>query len=60
MYLPLNLIPVVGTAIFILLQGRSSGPTAHTRYFQLKQLSGRRKDEWVEQRKGAYTRYELD
>lgn len=36
MYLPLNFIPVVGTVIFILLQGKKYGPNAHARYFQLK------------------------
>ena len=41
MYLPLNLVPVVGTAIFMLLQGKRAGPHAHARYFQLKSLSSR-------------------
>jgi hypothetical protein len=36
MYLPLNFIPVVGTVIFILLQGKRNGPSAHARYYQLK------------------------
>jgi len=36
MYLPLNFIPVVGTVIFIMLQGKRNGPSAHARYFQLK------------------------
>jgi hypothetical protein len=31
MYLPLNFIPVVGTVIFVLLQGRSRGESVHTR-----------------------------
>jgi hypothetical protein len=31
MYLPLNFIPVVGTVIFVLLQGRSRGNSVHTR-----------------------------
>ena len=56
MYLPLNLIPGVGTLLFILLQGKRAGPTSHYRYFQLKGLGGGRKEEFVEQRKGAYTR----
>lgn len=34
--LPLNFIPVVGTAMFIVLQGRRVGPKVHSRYFQLK------------------------
>jgi len=43
MYLPLNFIPVVGTVLFIILQGRKFGPTAHARYFQLKQMGKQEK-----------------
>jgi hypothetical protein len=56
MYLPLNLIPVVGTILFFILQGRRLGPTAHLRYYQLKGMSEREKEEWIENRKAAYTR----
>ena len=56
MYLPLNLIPVVGTVLFVILQGRRLGPNAHTRYFQLKGMSKREKEEFIENRKAAYTR----
>lgn len=31
MYLPLNFIPVVGTVIFVLIQGRTRGNSVHTR-----------------------------
>lgn len=31
MYLPFNFIPVVGTVIFVLLQGRARGSSVHTR-----------------------------
>ena len=31
MYLPLNFIPVVGTVIFVLLQGKSRGNSVHDR-----------------------------
>lgn len=31
MYLPLNFIPIVGTVIFVLLQGRNRGNSVHTR-----------------------------
>lgn len=56
MYLPLNFIPVVGTAVFVVLQGRRVGPAAHTRYFQLKGWNNSQKEEHVEKHKGAYTR----
>ncbi|KAK8202058.1 hypothetical protein M8818_005583 [Zalaria obscura] len=55
MYLPLNFLPVVGTVLFILLQGKKFGPQAHSRYFQLKKMSKSTQEDWVEKRKGAYT-----
>jgi hypothetical protein len=56
MYLPLNFIPIVGTVLFVILQGRKFGPTAHARYFQLKQMKKQEKDQFVEKRKAAYAR----
>ncbi|KAK4495122.1 hypothetical protein PRZ48_013449 [Zasmidium cellare] len=55
MYLPLNFIPVVGTVMFVILQGRRYGPHAHARYFQLKGMSKPQQQRFVEERKGAYT-----
>lgn len=57
LYLPLNFIPVVGTVIFVLLQGRSYGPTSHSRYFQLKGMSSTQRQTWVDERMGAYTSF---
>lgn len=57
MYLPLNAIPLVGTALFVILQGKKYGPTAHARYFQLKSMSHEEKAKFVEQRRGAYTSF---
>lgn len=57
MYLPLNFIPVVGTVMFVLLQGKRQGPNAHSRYFQLKGMSKQRREEWIEKRRGAYTSF---
>jgi hypothetical protein len=59
MYLPLNFIPVVGTVLFIIMQGRRFGPQAHARYFQLKQMSKSQREDFVEKHKAAYTRYIL-
>ena len=56
LYLPLNFIPVVGTVIFVVLQGRKAGPGLHSRYFQLKGWTEAQKHRHVEERKGAYTR----
>ncbi|KZW03292.1 hypothetical protein EXIGLDRAFT_738050 [Exidia glandulosa HHB12029] len=53
--LPLNLIPVVGTAIFLLIQGRNSGPGFHARYFQLKEMTPNARKSFIEEHRGAYT-----
>lgn len=55
LYLPLNFIPVVGTAIFIALQGKRGGPAAHARYFQLKEWSKRQREIHIEEHRGGYT-----
>ena len=57
MYLPLNFIPVVGTVMFVILQGKRAGPAAHTRYFQLKQWNNTQKQKHIDEYKAAYTRY---
>ncbi|KAK3658508.1 hypothetical protein LTR56_001920 [Elasticomyces elasticus] len=57
MYLPLNFIPVIGTVAFVALQGRKNGPSAHSRYFQLKGMNPSQKEKFVEERKGAYTSF---
>ena len=51
------MIPGVGTALFILLQGRNFGPLAHGRYFQLKNMSKTQQSEWVSVRRAAYTSF---
>ncbi|KAJ5376548.1 hypothetical protein N7509_013434 [Penicillium cosmopolitanum] len=53
--LPLNLIPVVGTLLYVALQGKRVGPSLHARYFQLKGWNGSQSDEWVKRNRGAYT-----
>ena len=57
MYLPLNFIPLVGTVLFVLVQGKRSGPNAHARYFQLKGMNKERKEKYIEERRGAYTSF---
>ena len=57
LYLPLNFIPVVGTVVFIILQGKRSGPAAHTRYFQLKEWSQRQRQIHIEEHRGGYTSF---
>merc|ERR1711939_926551 len=57
MYLPLNFIPVVGTVIFVALQGRSRGNSVHTRYFQLKKWSNPQKEAWLKENTAPYTAF---
>jgi len=57
MYLPLNFIPVVGTVIFVLLQGRTRGNSVHTRYFQLKNWSKSQQQEWLKENTAPYTAF---
>ena len=56
LYLPLNFIPVVGTIMFVILQGRKNGPAAHARYFQLKEWNSSQRTKHVDDNKAAYTR----
>ena len=53
--LPLNFIPVIGTAFFLYMQGKKYGPVAHKRYFQLKNMSPEQIETTVESLRGAYT-----
>ncbi|GAA5975027.1 hypothetical protein JCM5350_004552 [Sporobolomyces pararoseus] len=55
--LPLNLIPGVGTAVFLALNGIKAGPAAHERYFELKKFSTSQRKQFVEKRRGAYTAF---
>jgi hypothetical protein len=55
LYLSLNFIPVVGPGIYIILQGKRSGPAAHNRYFQLKQWPNSKAEAYVEQNRASYT-----
>ncbi|KAH8692950.1 hypothetical protein BGW36DRAFT_302318 [Talaromyces proteolyticus] len=57
MYLPLNFVPVVGTLLFVVLQGRKFGLGVHERYFQLKGWKGSEREEWVQRHTPAYTSF---
>ncbi|KIW88784.1 uncharacterized protein Z519_10831 [Cladophialophora bantiana CBS 173.52] len=57
LYLPLNFIPVVGTLIFIALQGKRAGPAAHTRYFQLKEWNRKQREMHIAEHRGGYTAF---
>lgn len=55
-YLPLNLVPVVGTLLYLGVQGGRMGRIVHERYFQLKGWDGKRRGEWVSRLWGGYWR----
>ncbi|KAF8163084.1 hypothetical protein B0H34DRAFT_694074 [Crassisporium funariophilum] len=55
--LPLNSIPGIGTALFLLYNGIKSGPGFHARYFQLKGFDSATREAFVEKRRGAYTAF---
>ncbi|KAI0848208.1 hypothetical protein F5Y00DRAFT_239444 [Daldinia vernicosa] len=57
MYLPLNFIPVVGTVIFIIIQGRTRGSSIHDRYFQLKGWTPSQQRDWLERHSAAYATF---
>ncbi|CEJ82827.1 hypothetical protein VHEMI02873 [[Torrubiella] hemipterigena] len=58
-YLPFNFIPLVGTAIFVYLQGKSRGRLVHERYFQLKKWNSSQKSAWLTRHVGPYTAFGL-
>ncbi|KAJ6547190.1 hypothetical protein B0H19DRAFT_1164389 [Mycena capillaripes] len=53
--LPLNLVPMVGTVLFLLYNGAKAGPTYHARYFAAKGMTPTARQAFVDKRKGAYT-----
>ncbi|CAN8100594.1 unnamed protein product [Discula destructiva] len=57
MYLPLNFIPIVGTVVFIALQGRNRGYIVHDRYFQLKRWSSSQKAAWLQEHVAPYSAF---
>ena len=53
--LPLNLIPMVGTPIFLVLTGYRAGPLHHWRYFKLLGLTKAQRKAYIRQRQSQYT-----
>ncbi|OXV09346.1 hypothetical protein Egran_02890 [Elaphomyces granulatus] len=56
-YIPLNFIPIVGTLMYVIAQGKRVGPLVHARYFQLKGWDTKQRDEWVRRNRAAYTSF---
>lgn len=53
--LPLNLIPIAGTPMFLVLTGYRAGPFHHWRYFNLLDFSKRERKAFVKRRQLRYT-----
>ena len=54
-FLPLNLIPVAGTPIFLILTGYRAGPFHHWRYFKLQDFTKKERKAFIKQRQLKYT-----
>lgn len=57
MWWPLNFVPVVGTLLYVAVQGRRIGPRYHKRYFQLKGWNNKERLAWVSAHRATYSRY---
>ncbi|MCJ1265645.1 hypothetical protein MMC22_005525 [Lobaria immixta] len=53
--LPLNLIPIAGTPMFLVLTGYRAGPFHHWRYFKLLEFSKKERKAFVKRRQLRYT-----
>jgi hypothetical protein len=58
LFLPLNLIPVVGVPFFLVLTGARAGPFHHWRWFKLRGLSKKERNREISSRKWKYTWYD--
>jgi hypothetical protein len=56
-FLPLNLIPVVGFPLFLVVMGKRAGPFHHFRYLKLLGMHQRERDAWTGKAKWRYTRF---
>lgn len=54
-FLPFNLIPVVGVPIFLFLTGYRAGPLHHWRYFQFLEFDRKQRNTFVKRRQFQYT-----
>ena len=54
-FLPLNLIPLVGVPVFLMMTGYRAGPFHHYRYFKLLHLNKKAKQAMISKMKLQYT-----
>ncbi|EDN09000.1 hypothetical protein I7I51_00657 [Histoplasma capsulatum] len=53
--LPLNLVPVAGTPMFLILTGYRAGPLQHWRYFEFRGFNKNERKKFVAKRRVRYT-----
>lgn len=53
-FLPLNLIPVFGTPMFLILTGYRAGPLHHWRYFKLLNFTKKERNAFIKKRRLQY------
>lgn len=53
--LPLNLVPVAGVPMFLVLTGYRAGPFHHWRYFQLLDFTKKERKQFIRRRQLKYT-----
>lgn len=54
-FLPLNLIPVAGTPMFLIITGYRAGPFHHWRYFKILDFTKKERQAFVKKRQLKYT-----
>jgi uncharacterized protein involved in cysteine biosynthesis len=54
-FLPINLIPVAGVPLFLVLTGYRAGPLHHWRYFKLLGYSKKEKQQYIKSKQMSYT-----
>ena len=54
-FLPLNLIPVAGVPLFLMVTGYRAGPFHHWRYFKMLEFSKKERQQFVKRHQMEYT-----
>ena len=55
LFLPINLIPVAGVPLFLVLTGYRAGPFHHWRYFKLLDFTKNERKKFIQKRQMSYT-----
>ncbi|KAF9928956.1 hypothetical protein FBU30_002012 [Linnemannia zychae] len=55
--LPLNFVPVAGPIAFCYLNGKVRSRYVHRQYFDMKEMTQKERDDWIQMRKGQYTTF---